>query len=217
MIKVLIADDHQLFRDGTKALFALADDIEVVGEAEDGQRIMQLLGNGLVADIIITDLNMPLMGGIELAEAIKRQNLAVKIIMVTMLDHERFIVQAFKAGVDGYLIKNAPAQEMIYAVRHVYANNRYLSMHLGLRMLDRLMNTPILQQGENEVRDVNFSERELEVLELIAIGYTNQEVADKLFTSKRTVEGHRQNMLEKTGMRNTVALVKYAALNGIIN
>ncbi|QJD97192.1 response regulator transcription factor [Mucilaginibacter robiniae] len=217
MIKVLIADDHQLFRDGIKALFALADDIEVVGEAEDGQGIIQLLGSGQMVDIIITDLNMPLMGGIELAEAIKRQNLAVKIIMVTMLDHERFIVQAFKAGVDGYLIKNAPAQEMIYAVRYVYANSRYLSMHLALRMLDRLMKTPILQQREHEVREVDFSERELEVLELIADGYTNQEIADKLFTSKRTIEGQRQAMLDKTGMRNTVALIKYAALNGIIH
>ena len=216
MIKIIIADDHQLLRDGIKALFLTENDIEVIGEANNGQGVMQLLANGLKPDIIITDLHMPVMTGIELTERLKAQHLPVKVILITMLDHEKIIIQAFKAGVDGYLVKNAPAQEMIYAIRYVYANNRYLSMHLALRMLDRLVKSPLLQQMDQEARDVDFSDREMKVLELIAEGYTNQEIADKLFTSKRTVEGYRQTMLERTGMRNTVTLIKYAILNNIM-
>ena len=217
MIKIIIADDHQLVRDGIKSLFSLASDIEIIGEADNGQGVMQLLEEGLVPDVIITDLNMPLMGGIELTEKVKSAYPAVKVILITMLDHEKFIVQAFKAGVKGYLIKNAPAQEMLYAVKYIYSNGRYLGMTLALRLLDRLLRTPILQQREQEVRDVDFSDREIEILELIAEGYTNQEIADKLFTSKRTVEGYRQAMIDRTGMRNTVALIKYSILNGIIS
>jgi DNA-binding NarL/FixJ family response regulator len=135
--------------------------------------------------------------------------------MLTMLDHERYVAKAFKAGASGYLLKNTSPDELIFAIKHVYANGNYLFSELAMQLLDRVSQGRDIMILDN-CSDVDFSKRETEVLILIAEGFTNQEIADKLFTSKRTIEGHRQSMIDKTGTRNTAALIKFALLNGII-
>jgi DNA-binding NarL/FixJ family response regulator len=133
-----------------------------------------------------------------------------------MMDHEKYVIKAFKNGVTGYLLKNVSADELVFAINHIHGDGNYICSELALRFMDRLIHIPELSKAEN-TSDVEFSQREMEILALTAEGYTNKEIAEKLFTSKRTVEGHRQSMINKTGVRNTIALVKYAMQHGIIN
>jgi DNA-binding NarL/FixJ family response regulator len=217
MIKIIVADDHIVMRNGITALLEKVDDFEIIGEAANGIEVIELLDKGVIPDIILTDLNMPGMGGIQLCEAVQQKKIPVKLILLTMLDHEKFVVKAFKAGINGYLLKNVTVEEMIFGIRQIYRDGRYICSELAVRFLDRLVKTPIFQETDKPLTEVSFSSREIEILDCMAEGFTNQEIADKLFTSKRTVEGHRQAMLEKTETRNSAALIKYAVLNGIIS
>ena len=134
-----------------------------------------------------------------------------------MLDNEKYIVQAFKNGASAYILKNITSDELVFCIKHVCLNaDRYICNELALRMLDKVINKPDVVVP-NENTEIELSKREIEVLTLIAEGYTNLEIADKLFTSKRTVEGHRQNLIDKTGSRNTAALIRYAILSGMIS
>jgi DNA-binding NarL/FixJ family response regulator len=134
-----------------------------------------------------------------------------------MLDHERYVVQAFKAGATGYVLKSVSADELTFSIRHICNyNERFICMELAMRLVDKIMDNETAPQTEQQI-NLDLSKREAEVLILIAEGFTNQEIAEKLFTSKRTVEGHRQNLLEKTGARNTAALIRFAILNNIIS
>jgi DNA-binding NarL/FixJ family response regulator len=217
MIKIILAEDHKIVRNGLKNLLEKEKNFQIVGEAADGTEVMDLLEKGIEADIVLTDMNMPGMDGAELTTKLRSWPQYIKVVFLTMLDHEKYVVKAFKAGANGYLLKNISSDELVFAIKHVclYADGRYVCSELALRLLDRLIHLPEINL-EKSVTDVEFSKRELEILELMAEGYTNQEIADQLFTSKRTVEGHRQSMIDKTEVRNTAALIKYAVLNGII-
>jgi DNA-binding NarL/FixJ family response regulator len=212
MIKIILADDHNVVRNGIKTLLDQERDMTIVAEATDGQQVLQLLeecGNNL-PDIIITDVNMPVMNGMELIEAINQRYPNLKTMVLSMLDHERYITQSFKAGTKAYLLKTVNAEELLFAIRHIIKyNERYLSAEISLKMLDKMLFSPEAT-FDSEAQPVELSKRELEVLTLIAEGYTNLEIAEKLFTSKRTVEGHRQNLIEKTGTRNTASLIRFA-------
>lgn len=216
MIRIILAEDHNIVRNGIKNLLEREKDLQVVGEASNGQEVLNLLDNGVEADIILTDLNMPIMNGIEMAQKVREAKKNVKIAMLTMLDHERYVLHAFQAGANGYLLKNISADELVFAIRHIHIDGRYICSELALRFLDRLLQQPDRVQISNET-GIDFSEREIEILTLMADGMTNHEIADRLYTSKRTVEGHRQSLLEKTGTRNSAALIRYAILNGLIN
>ncbi|MVN22369.1 response regulator [Mucilaginibacter arboris] len=217
MISVLLTEDHNVVRNGIKSLLEKENELQVVAEATNGRQALDLLENGLDPDIILTDINMPQMTGIELAAQVKNKFPKVKLLVLSMLDHEKYVVEAFKAGAIGYILKNVTATELIYALLHVCRNNeRYVCHELSLRMLDKLIKKQDVVIPD-ELADVDISKREIEVLSLIAEGYTNLEIADKLYTSKRTVEGHRQNLIDKTGSRNTAALIRYAILGGLIS
>jgi len=216
MIRIILAEDHNIVRDGIRNLLEREKDIQVVGEAENGQEVLNLLEKGTVAELILADINMPGMTGIEMTQRIKDAGIKAKVIILTMLDHERYVVQAFQSGASGYLLKNISADELVFALRHIHIDGRYVCSELALRFLDRLVQQPDRRQFEEET-GVEFSTREIEILMLVADGLTNQEIADKLFTSKRTVEGHRQALIEKTGARNTAALIRYAIQRRIIN
>lgn len=188
-----------------------------MAEATNGRHAMDLLESDIKVDIILADLNMPELNGIELTAAVKNKYPKIKVIILSMLDHEKYILEAFKAGVSGYILKNVTADELVFAIKHVCNNNeRYICSELALRMLDKLLHRPEIVIA-TELPESDLSKREAEVLTLIAEGFTNQEIADKLFTSKRTVEGHRQNLIDKTSTRNTAALIRYAIVNGLIN
>lgn len=216
MIKIMLAEDHNVVRNGIRSLLEKEADIQVVAEATNGKEALLLLKDGLKPDVLIADINMPEMSGMEMVAQATQLYPGLKVIMLSMLDNEKYIMQAFKAGATGYILKNVNAIELVFAVRHVCTSSeRYICNELSLRLLDKLIHTP-----DNifniDVSDIDISKREREILSLIAEGYTNQEIADKLFTSKRTVEGHRQSLIEKTGTRNTAALIRYAIINGII-
>ncbi|WCT12551.1 response regulator transcription factor [Mucilaginibacter jinjuensis] len=216
MIDIILVEDHKIVRNGVKSLLEKEPKFKIVGEAVSGNDVLTILNSGTKADIILADINMPGLSGLELIAELKKAGYNAKIIMLTMLDHERYVAKAFKAGANGYLLKNTSPDELIFAIKHIYADGNYLFSELAMRLLDRLSQGRDIMILDNR-SDVDFSKRETEVLTLIAEGFTNQEIADKLFTSKRTIEGHRQSMIDKTGTRNTAALIRFALLNGIIS
>lgn len=216
MIKIILAEDHNIVRNGIKNLLEQDGNFQIVGEANNGKEVLDLLEKGAQPNVVLADMNMPQMDGIELIGELKKQVPRVKSVLLTMLDHEKYVIKAFKAGAMGYLLKNIGAAELIFSLKHVCKENRYLCSELAMRFLDRMALVPDLPVHKESDLSIDFSKREIEVLSLIAEGFTNQEIADQLFTSKRTVEGHRQSLIDKTGMRNTAALVKFALVNGII-
>lgn len=214
-IRVILAEDHQVVRSGIRALLEKQPGIIIVGEAGSGEEVLELLNQDTNPDIILSDIHMPGMSGIELIEQLKHAAHNIKIIVLSMLDNEKFIVKAFRAGASAYLLKNAAGEELVFAIYHVQAGGEYLCAEVGMRLLRRLVKTPDLIVDDLPA-DLQLTERDLEVLQLIAEGHTNQEMADKLFTSKRTVEGYRQQLMNKTGTRNTAALVGFAFTHNLI-
>jgi DNA-binding NarL/FixJ family response regulator len=217
MINILLAEDHNVVRNGIRSLIEKETDIKVSAEAINGKRALALLSNATDINIVLTDLNMPEMNGIELINKIKLSYPDIKVVVLSMLDHEKYVIEAFRAGACGYILKNVSSEELIFALRHIHSTNeRYLCNEISLKLLDRLITMPDTIALADHL-NIDLSKRELEVLALIAEGYTNQEIAEKLFTSKRTVEGHRQNLIDKTGARNTAALIRFAIVNGLIS
>lgn len=214
MIKIILAEDHNIVRNGIKNLLEKVDNFEIIGEAINGAEVLQQVNDGSIPDIILADANMPVMGGFELAEKLLEQKSKIKIIVLTMLDHEKYVIKAFSNGVAGFLLKNISTDELIFAINHIYNDGHYICSELAMRFLHRLAKAPA--SAAEDIPEVDFTKRELEVLALTAEGYTNQEIADRLFTSKRTVEGHRQSMINKTNTRNTISLITYALKAGII-
>lgn len=216
MIRIILAEDHIIVRDGIRNLLDKEQNFDVVAEATNGAEVLRMIEEGVEADVILADMNMPVMGGMELAEKLSEIGSKAKFIMLTMIDHEKYVMKAFKNGVSGYLLKNISADELVFAVNHIHIDGNYICSELAMRFMHRLAEMPATASTE-DIAEVEFTKRELEVLALTAEGYTNQQIADKLFTSKRTVEGHRQSMINKTGTRNTIALIKYALQHGIVN
>ncbi|MFC0513490.1 response regulator [Mucilaginibacter angelicae] len=214
-INIILADDHLIVRGGIKSMLEKEKSFQITGEANNGIEVLRLLEQGIKADIILVDMNMPVMGGIELTERLKRDYPDARVIILSALDTEKYVVKAFKSGACGYLLKNISTAELIFAICHTYEFGQYICAELSGRFLNRLLTIPDPITNEN-IENIEFSALDVEILTLLSEGFTNQEVADKLFTSKRTVENHRQQLIDKTGSRNTIALVRFAMLNGII-
>jgi DNA-binding NarL/FixJ family response regulator len=214
LISVLLAEDHTIVRNGIKSLLDNEPDIQVMAEAANGKEAIRILEDSTGIKLMVTDLNMPGMSGNELITYIKANFPDLKIIILSMSDQERLVSEAFKAGADGYLLKNVSKDELIFAVRHVMSGGQYICAELGFRMFTKLSN---FEWSQTEAENVsNLTKREHEVLILIAEGLTNNEIANKLFTSRRTIEGHRQSLIEKTGVSNSAALIMHAVRKGII-
>jgi DNA-binding NarL/FixJ family response regulator len=216
MINIVLAEDHNIVRSGIISLLEKEPDVRVAGAATNGREVLALLESGTQADVILADMNMPEMGGIELTAAIKEKYPDCKVVILSALDHEKYVIKAFQAGASGYLLKSVSADELVFAVKHTLLNNLYICSELTSKFLKRLLTIPD-PATLHEINDIEFSSKEIEVLGLITEGYTNQEIADKLFTGKRTVESQRQALIDKTGSRNTAALVRFAIINGIVN
>ena len=216
-INILLADDHHLVRDGIKSLLLKYSDFNVVGESGNGVEAIKILKNTEeTVDLLLVDINMPEMNGLELCEHINEFYPKTKVIMLSMLDHEKYVSQALQAGAKGYLLKSVNEEELIFSIKHVMYNSFYVCAELAYKLLSKSLMGLRIGDSKNQQVKVDFSSREIEILELIADGYTNLEIAEKLFTSKRTVEGHRLQMISKTGVRNTAALVKYCLIHGIL-
>jgi DNA-binding NarL/FixJ family response regulator len=217
MIKVLLAEDHNIVRNGIKNVLENEGKFQVIGEATNGKEVLQLMEDGVSPDIILADINMPLMTGLELADELKSMpSFNSKLVLLTMIDNENYIFRAFKAGASGYLLKDIGADELIFALLHISNNNKhYICSDLSIRLLERAGDNN--KTEDDFASDIDFSKREREVLTLIAKGFTNKEIADKLFTSRRTIEGHRQAMINKTSVRNSAELIRFAVKNSLID
>ncbi|MDQ1150654.1 response regulator transcription factor [Sphingobacterium zeae] len=218
MIKILLVEDHMVVRNGIKLLLESQDGFDVVGEASNGKEALQFLASNPVPDIVLTDISMNEMDGMELLQVIKKQYETVKVVILSMLNQINYVIEAFESGLSGYLVKNVGYSELLFGLNHIAAGGRYLSEEIAMLLLDQVSSGQSYTQLRGEIyEDFDISDRELEVLKLIAEGYTNVEIADKIFLSKRTVEGHRQNLIDKAGVKNTAHLVKFAFERGILN
>ncbi|HSH50805.1 MAG TPA: response regulator transcription factor [Bacteroidales bacterium] len=209
-IKVVIVDDHTLFRDGLKLILSKSDEVEVVGEAADGKEFLDKYPK--LADVIVLmDIEMPVISGIEATRLAVERNPESRIIALTMFEEYEYYYQMIEAGAKGFLLKNSSIDQVLQAVKEVAKGENYFSKELLLAIVQNMSELKTTQSKTD-----NLSEREIEVLHLICKGYSNQEIAEKLFLSKRTVDKHRANILEKTGSKNTASMVMYALKNKII-
>lgn len=209
MIKVLLVDDHRLIRDGIRFYLEKdGHDITIVGEASDGkQALIFLEKNPDEVDIMLTDISMPEMNGVELATEVNKNFPSVKIIALTMIKDSQYVKQMLQAGASGYLLKNAREKEIVDAVKAVYRGESYYAQEATKAIMD------FMSKKKQDSDMVAISKREKEVLRLIIDELSNQEIADKLFISIRTVEAHKRNLMEKTGSKTLAGLVKYAINN----
>ncbi|OFX17303.1 MAG: hypothetical protein A2033_02500 [Bacteroidetes bacterium GWA2_31_9] len=214
-IKIILVDDHLIVRDGIKSLLCDSSYISIVGEASDGYQLFEMLKT-ISPDIIILDISLPKMSGIEIAKILKAEKPEIKLLILSMYTNEDFIFNALKAGIKGYLPKNTTRKELIEAICQIKAGNEYFSGDISNIMLKSYIKNA--KKG-TEITSSNFeklTEREYEILKLILDGNTNPEIAEKLFISIRTVETHKNNIMLKLEIKSVVDLVKYAIKNKII-
>lgn len=215
MINVILAENHVLIRKAIKKLLESEPDIRVTGEADNSSQVIELINNKLTVDIILCEHNFENTCDGSFVDQVHALEPNCKIAFLSMDNDEKNIIQAINAGAKGYLNKTIDVHELLFAIRHIYNNGQYICSYSSMALLKKLQQMPDITPIEADTK-VEFSVREIEVLMLMADGYTNYEIAERLFTSKRTIENHRQHMLNKTGSRNTAALIKYALKYGII-
>lgn len=215
--RILLAEDHLVVRNGIKLLLDSQDNFEVVGDVGSGKEVLDLLAAGMETDILITDLNMDNVDGLQLMKELNEKNIELRVIVLTMWDEEHYVAQSFKHGAKAYLVKNVSPEELLFCINHVTKGGRYLCEQLTMKLVDKLINMENTQPYKMDPAELSLSSRELEVLELLGEGLTNLEISKKLFLSKRTVEGHRQSLIDKTKSKNTPALIKFALQNGLLN
>lgn len=204
MIRVLIADDHQMFVDGLKSLLVEEKEMCVVGEARNGYEVLEICEHEQV-DIVIMDINMPLMDGIQTSKKLSKTHPSVKILGLSMYNDKDYITDILKAGARGYVLKNTGKDSLMNAIATLQSGSTYLSEEVSKTLLSSFMKS---QTGDQLIE--KLSDREREVLDCIASGLTTYEIADKLFISKNTVETHRKNLLYKLKAKNTAELVNNA-------
>lgn len=213
MTRLFLADDHTIVRNGIRAMLAAEADLVVVGEAGNGQELLEKLA-AVPADVVLLDVNMPVLDGLATTLRLRTEYPAVRVLVLTMMAHEHIIGQMFNAGASGYVLKNAQQSEILAAIRTVVAGRQFLCSEIGLAMLEKARTPGPGGAGRPVSR---LTARELEVLQLLAEGHTTSEISAKLFTSTRTVETHRQNILEKTQTKNTAALIRLAVIEGLLS
>jgi len=211
--KILIADDHALVREGIAAFLKLCEDIEVVAEASDGIEAIEKTAK-YRPDVIIMDINMPKLGGLEATIEIKKMHPHIKVLVLTQYEDREYISRFLKAGVSGYLLKKAVGSDLITALKAIGRGELYLYSSIATEVVSGYL------QGENRVDMDNpydkLSDREKQVLKLVAEGHTHKEVADMLNISVKTVIAHQTNIGEKLGIHTRAGLVKFAIQKGII-
>ena len=213
-MRVLIADDHEIMREGLKALLETNGDIEVVGEATNGQEALDKYDE-LKPDIILMDISMPVMNGLEATKAIRKAHPDAKILILTMHQGDAYFFNILEAGASGYFIKGGSTSELISALQAVAAGDVFLYPTMAKKLL-----TDYLQQartGTSKETLDGLTPREQEVLKMVAEGYNNQEIAAKLFLSPTTIQTHRSNIMGKLNLHRRTDLTKYAIRHGLIS
>ena len=211
--KIIIAEDHRLFREGIKALLEKNSDFQIVGEAGDGLEAIRCARKNK-ADLMILDLSMPKLGGISAIREIKRQFPNIKILVLTIHQSDQYVLETFEAGADGYCLKDAGRNELRVAIDSVLAGNTYLSPGISELVMEGYI------EGRKKLKTKTtwdtITQREREVLKLLGEGYQNKEIAELLHISVKTVEKHRANIMSKLDLHNAAALTAYAIEKGLV-
>ena len=214
IFNIVLAEDHTILREGLKSLLSSQPDLKIVGEAGDGIEAIRCVQKQ-APDMILLDLSMPRMTGLDAIKEIKRVNSDTKIVVLTVHSTEEYILATLQAGADGYVLKDAHGTELMTAIRHVLEGRRYLSPSISGTIIDGLL------QGKkaSDIRSAweTLTQREREILKLVAEGHKNKDIADLLCISVKTVEKHRANLMEKLALHNVAALTALAAEKGLIN
>jgi len=212
-IRVLIVDDHTLVRDGIKALLALATDIEVVGEAANGIEALEKVKE-CAPDVVLMDLAMPIMGGLEATRRIRKESTGTKVLALTQYDDADYVVPVIEAGAQGFITKMSAFSELATAIQAVYRGESYLSPSAATALVEEFQ----VKRGAEGEKDPyqQLTNREREVLKLLAEGYTAREIADMLVVSPKTVEWYRTSLMEKLNIHNKTDLIKFAIRKRII-
>lgn len=212
MIRIILADDHTILREGLKSLLATDPEIEVIGEVSNGYDAIAMTGR-LKPDMVLMDIGMPIMNGLEATKKLKEQYPSIKVLILTQYDSQEYLFTVLNAGASGYVLKRTASTELIWAIKTVYEGMAYLSPAMTQALIKEYMkieNMPV------KTKDI-LTPREQEVLKLIAEGLTNQEIADTLVLSLKTVQTHRAHIMEKLNFHDRTELVKYAIKKGIIS
>lgn len=210
-IKVLIADDHQLFREGLANLLFSAENIEVIAQAKDGNEAIEKVKH-FKPDVVLLDIAMPILNGIEATKKIKALFPEIKTITVSMHSDKQYVKGALEAGADGYLLKNCTYRQLTDAIQSVYDGKKYLSQDITELVISGYLTPSATDTNEYST----LSEREKDIFLLFAEGKSTKEISDKLFISVKTVNTHKQNILDKLGLKSNADIVKYALKNGLI-
>jgi DNA-binding NarL/FixJ family response regulator len=212
--RIVIAEDHTILREGLRALLSTSPDFEIVGEAEDGREAIRCVEK-LKPHLVLTDLSMPRMNGMDAIREIKRRSRETKVLVLTVHKTEEYILATLQAGADGYLLKDSTHAELLAAVRHVLSGKHYISPGISDKVLDGYL------EGRKTLKTrtswETLTAREREILKLIAEGYKNKEIADDLCISVKTVEKHRANLMEKLNLHNVQALTTFAIERGLVS
>ena len=212
-ITVLLADDHTVVRQGLRALLEAEDDMTVVGEAENGRQAVQM-AKRLQPEVVVMDIAMPSLNGLEATRQITRESPKSKVLILSSYSDDEYVQQLTDAGASGYLVKQTAAQDLVGAIREAKKGNAFFSPAISKRLLEHFRATIGRPPGEKKAP--KLTPRELEVLQLIAEGYANKQIAGELFISIKTVEKHRQQLMHKLDIHDVAGLTRYAIAKGII-
>lgn len=214
-IRIIIADDHKLFRDGLRMLMSSEDNIEIIAEASNGRELIEKAMEE-EPDLILTDIAMPEINGITAAKEIKDINPKIPIIILSMYNSEDFIMDAIHIGAKGYLPKDVSPDELFMAINKVHQGEEYFSADISSKVMKSFINQTRIKSGR-KTKLPTLTDREIEVVKLIAEGFLNKEIADKLNISIRTVDTHKTNILRKLKLKSSVEIAKYAIRHDLIN
>ena len=208
---ILIADDHDIIREGIKNILRKQPDYEIVGEAVDGEEVLEKVA-ALKPDILLLDITMPKKSGLEILEQVQRVSRNTKILIISVHKTDAYVMRALRAGVKGYLTKENAADDLLPALRKIVSGQAYLGAEVSSYLLEK-----VSQKPQEWTKESLLSERETDVLRLVAEGKTAKEIAGSLFISPRTVENYKNNILKKLGLHRTSDLIKYAIKNKIVD
>jgi DNA-binding NarL/FixJ family response regulator len=214
-VKIIMVDDHQIVRDGIKALISDESWIDIIGEASNHKELFALLEKAK-PDLIMLDISMPEMSGIEIAKILTEQRPEIKLLMLSMYMSEEFITNAIEAGAKGYLTKTTSQEEIINALKTITGGGEFYSDSVSNILLKSFIKKTQNKSTDSKEQPIILTKRENEILKHFAEGLSNKEIADRLFISIRTVESHKNNIMQKLELKSTVELIKYAIKNKII-